>query len=159
MGRSRAQTGFREAKPPDVADLVDIERRCFQSYYRPHRFDDKAFHYYLRLPGSITEVALRGGRLVGYVLGIVQHGRLRRIARLYSLAVLAQARGGGIGGRLLRDFMKRARARGARRVRLEVAVRNAAARGLFERAGFRSVARLKDYYGARIDALLMTRNL
>lgn len=159
MQRAHRKPHFRNATLRDLPALLDIERTCFGSYYRTHRFNEKQFRYYLKLPAAITQVAVQDDRPVGYVLGVVQHGRLRDTARLYSLAVREQARDGGIGERLLRGFMQRARARGARRVRLEVAVRNAAAQHLFERAGFRCIGELPSYYAAGIDALLMIRTL
>jgi ribosomal protein S18 acetylase RimI-like enzyme len=150
-------------RPPtinDIGGLSRIEVTCFRSYYyRGHRFSERQFHYYLKNPLTIALVAEDGGTLVGYVLGIVQRGRLGHIARLYSIAVLPEARQRGVGSRLLREFMGEAGKRGAREVSLEVAEANKVARSLFSKAGFRKSGRLRDYYLRGYDGIRMRRSL
>ena len=48
---------------------------------------------------------------------------------------------------------------GAREVRLEVDLRNAAAIRFYQRMGFREKRRLPDYYGRGLDGLRMVREL
>lgn len=75
---------------------------------------------------------------------------------LLLLAVIPQARGRGLGALLLERFTCAARARGARRLLLEMRDGNPA-EVLYRRQGFRPVGRRPDYYrtadGRRIDAL------
>src|SRR5687767_12061719 len=84
----------------DLDQLLAIERRCFRS----HRFIRQDFQYHLRNPASIFAVSESSNKVVGYILGIVYHGSRRRIARLYSLAVLPKSRTRGIGTLLLNYF-------------------------------------------------------
>ena len=69
----------------------------------------------------------------------------------------------GLGRKLVARFVYQARLRGAQRAFLEVSAENAAARALYDSAGFAVAGRRKGYYvtpeGGRIDALVMTRAL
>jgi len=58
-----------------------------------------------------------------------------------GLAVAPHARGRGVGTRLLQAIAEEARARGYREVRLDVVEENPRARALYERLGYRPVAR------------------
>lgn len=57
---------------------------------------------------------------------------------LEDLYVSDEARGSGLGAALVAGAIERARARGCRRIELDVATENAAARALYERMGFAS---------------------
>ncbi|RJS91438.1 GNAT family N-acetyltransferase [Salinisphaera sp. Q1T1-3] len=82
-----------------------------------------------------------------------------RVARLYSIAVAAQARGQGMAGRLLHDAIRRAANRGCRVMRAEARVSNTASRGLFAAAGFTETQRLVAYYPGPADGVRMQRSL
>jgi ribosomal protein S18 acetylase RimI-like enzyme len=95
--------------------------------------------------------------VVGY--GLLLLPPLPRPARLYSLAVVQAWRGRGVGERLLRSMLDEARARGYRRVRLEVRRASAGVQALYSRSGFHEIADLPGYYedggdGLRMEALL-----
>ena len=72
---------------------------------------------------------------VGYAVVLTRRGS--RSARLYSIAVAAEAAGRGIGSRLLAAAEEAARRRGADRLHLEVRADNSTAIRLYERAGYR----------------------
>jgi ribosomal-protein-alanine N-acetyltransferase len=84
-------------------------------------------------------------------------------AELLTVAVMPESRRQGIGSALLGACEAGAHAKGACRMFLEVARGNAAARGLYDRAGFREIGRRKAYYaypdGGRDDALVMEKTL
>lgn len=79
---------------------------------------------------------------------------------LLTLAVAPSARRRGLGSALLTAWLDTSRAEVAF---LEVAADNAAALRLYERSGFRSVARRRGYYrrgnADAMDAVLMRRDL
>lgn len=81
-------------------------------------------------------------------------------AELLTLAVAPAARRQGTGARLVRAFLDGARARGGATAFLEVAADNAAARALYQKAGWRESGLRKGYYqspeNARIDAVVMS---
>lgn len=81
-------------------------------------------------------------------------------AEILTLAVKPEARGVGLGGRLVGQGAVRAAHAGARRLFLEVAQDNVAARALYARAGFALMGRRKGYYdGGRTDALVLGLDL
>jgi ribosomal-protein-alanine N-acetyltransferase len=83
-------------------------------------------------------------------------------SELLLIGVLPSRHREGIGGRLLEDFMERARAQGAGRVHLEVRDGNPAA-DMYRAAGFRPIGRRRNYYrapdGKRFDALTFVQDL
>lgn len=94
-------------------------------------------------PGALLGVA--GGRLVLDELEVV------------TIAVLPEARGRGLGGRLLRGLAAEAEAQGAERMVLEVRPSNAPARALYAAHGLRQTGRRPGYYALEgEDALLMS---
>lgn len=84
-------------------------------------------------------------------------------AEILTLAVRPGARRRGVGAELVARGAAQAVARGARRLFLEVADDNEAARALYARAGFEEAGRRPRYYaradGSRRDALLLALNL
>lgn len=90
---------------------------------------------------------------------VVFHRRNSREARLYSLAVGAQARGSGLGGALLAAAEADARARGCASLRLEVRTDNHAAIALYARHGYSRVAVLPRFYEDGTDAWRYVKRL
>ena len=83
-------------------------------------------------------------------------------AEILTLAVRPEARGQGLGLRLVEAAADLARGSMAASLFLEVAEDNAAARALYHRAGFAEAGRRKAYYKTSqgpVDALILVRNL
>src|SRR5512140_2947796 len=83
-------------------------------------------------------VLVRDGEPVGLAF-IARRGRESRLA---SMGVISQARASGVGRALLARVLADAKEHGDRRMRLEVFESNAAARKLYEGAGFTRTTRL-----------------
>lgn len=97
-----------------------------------------------------------GEGLLGYA-GLDHGGE---VADVMTIAVLPAAQGRGLGPRLLRELEARARARGAAYVMLEVRADNAAAIGMYQRAGFTLLSTRRRYYQpGDVDALVMRKAL
>lgn len=135
----------------DAAALARLHGHCFTL---PPPWSEAAFAGLLAQPGVflLTEAA-------GFVLGRV----ILDEAELLTLAVDPAARRQGNGRRLLAAFTAEAAARGATRAVLEVAAGNAAARALYDGAGWTEAGRRRGYYrgadGATDDALILARAL
>ena len=80
-------------------------------------------------------------------------------AEILSLGVAPKDRGKGVAATLLKAVVDGARSAGARILFLDVAADNAAARRLYERAGFRPVGRRRGYYRNGANALVMRLTL
>ena len=132
--------GIRPAQAADLDALIDIEDAVFAT----DRLDRRNFRHAIRSPTMICLAAVRAGAVLGYA--IVERRRTSRAGRLTSIAVAPAAAGAGLGQRLLAAAEAAARAAGLTRVRLEVRADNRAARKLYDRAGYRLVDTLDDYY-------------
>jgi len=117
-------------------------------------WDAEALGRILGLSGGFGLVAWRGDMPVGFALARDLGGE----GEILSLGVLPDCRRFGIGWALLRAVIDEAARRELPSIVLEVADDNAAARGLYARAGFVAVGRRPRYYqrgGETIDALLL----
>src|SRR5690606_38950918 len=131
---------IRRAMPAELPVLVALEDASFSG----DRLSPRQWRRHLGSDRAIVLVAVEGGHLFGAAVVFLRAGS--RVARLYSMAVSAQARGRGLGARLLAAAERAARRRGSDRMRLEVRADNATAARLYERAGYRRIARLGAYY-------------
>lgn len=101
----------------------------------------------------------RAGAVLGYA-GVDLGGDL---ADVMTLAVRPQARGLGLGARLLEHLHDQARRSGAAAMMLEVRADNAAARSLYDAHGYAVVHTRRGYYRSAdappVDALVMRKEL
>ncbi len=137
---------IRAARASDLDALVALEESVFD-YDRVSR---RQYRRHLASSSVLLRVAVERGQLLGSGMVFLRAGT--SVARLYSLAAVPAARGRGVGGRLLATLERAARARGGKRMRLEVRTDNAAAMTLYERHGYRRFALRRSYYDDGGDA-------
>ena len=87
---------------------------------------------------GVALVAEEDGRAVGFIFCVLGD-RGRKTAHITDFYVRPEARGRGVGRALLRALIDPARETGLDHVSLEVLLRNAEARRLYERLGFAAV--------------------
>jgi len=143
----------------DLPALLKIEKICFVGDYARHRFRSSDFSAYLTKPSALFQIAVAGGKPVGYVAGVVRRRSGETNARLDSIAVLPAWRRRGIGGQLLKWFLDASQGRQAKLVKLEVLASNKQGLHWFARAGFQEVWRLPNYYAAGVDGIGMSVTL
>ena len=148
------ETIIRKAGMRDLGRLLEIERECFVD----HRFDENQFEYYLRNPSAICAVAEREGGSVGYIIGIIYHGRRGNISRLYSIAVSSRFRNHGVGAALLEFFETVALKGECLSGTLEVHEGNMPAVALFQSFKYVRRRRLRDFYGPGEHAYRMGKH-
>jgi ribosomal protein S18 acetylase RimI-like enzyme len=108
-----------------------------------------------RKPGVRLRVAVRGGERVGFVVvELAASG-----AWIQAIAVVPEARGRGVGGRLMGAAERLARGAGAARLRLTTAQANVEALALFLKHGFLIERRLPRHYARGQDACVLARSL
>jgi ribosomal-protein-alanine N-acetyltransferase len=135
-----------EEARPDAVALAAVHATAFAASWTEEEFADL-----LRQPGVFSVAEPAGFVLIRLVLDE---------AEILTLAVRPEARGEGLGARLLERGVVLAAQGGAVRLFLEVAESNAAARALYDRAGFEPIGRRKGYYdGGRTDALVLGLDL
>ena len=132
----------------DLPEVMAIERRAFTAPWSLAMFGLE-----LSKPSGISLAALRGRRLVGYLVC----SRYDTVWHLMNIAVEPERRRGGIATALLEDLFARAD-RPGEQYTLEVRPSNLAAVSMYARLGFRSAGRRPGYYhDNREDALVMWR--
>lgn len=139
----------------DAHALAALHAGCFADSWSPQSMVDV-----LQAPGTFGFVAeLPDAPLIGLALARVAVDD----AELLTLGIEPGWRRDGIARRLVVAVMREARTRGAKRLFLEVAEDNRAARALYEAESFRIVGRRRAYYvklgGPPTDALTMRREL
>ncbi|QOR39607.1 GNAT family N-acetyltransferase [Billgrantia diversa] len=131
---------LRQAQPQDLGALYRLEQVAFSG----DRFSRRQLWHLLNRAHAETLVADDGERLMGY--GTLLFRRGSRRARLYSFCVHPEARGSGLGRRLLEALEEVAVRHDAEALGLEVRADNRVALGLYRRMGFRLERWLDDYY-------------
>jgi [ribosomal protein S18]-alanine N-acetyltransferase len=105
----------------------------------------------LAMPGVFGLLDPRGGMILARIT--------EDEAEVLTLAVAPPARRQGVAAALLAGAMAAAREQAARTMVLEVAIGNAAARALYQRAGFIEAGRRPRYYADGGDALILRAGL
>ena len=136
----------------DLDTVAELEARCFTNPWtremlaRELAISNVAHIFVLRLPERPV-AAFCSCWIVSDELHI------------NTLAVNPACRRIGLASHLMREVMGEAARRGARRATLEVRESNAAARGLYERLGFRVAGVRRNYYTDPVeDAIILWRN-
>ncbi|MCB9752823.1 MAG: ribosomal protein S18-alanine N-acetyltransferase [Myxococcales bacterium] len=144
-----AELSLRAAERADLDAIAALEQRCFHRPWTRSMLAEELTRGFARV-----DIAARGGGVLGYTCVWEQPPE----AHLLKIAVAPEARGGGVGGALLRRALHQARVSGCEQVQLEVARANASALRLYQRAGFTVVGTRPGYYRDPVDdAVLMTR--
>lgn len=146
---------MRPATRDDLDALVRLEERAFDV----DRISRRAWRHLLsRAHGQVLVTSpSSAGPILGAAVVLFRTGS--SVARLYSLAVDPDARGSGLGRRLLADALQSAREAGCETLRLEVREDNRSALQLYRAEGFREIGRRADYYADGAPALRMERLL
>jgi [ribosomal protein S18]-alanine N-acetyltransferase len=134
-----------------VPAVAGLERDLFAA----EPWSERTLRAELTEPGRYYLVALEGEQVVGYG-GLADFGVEGHVM---TLGVRADRQRQGLGDRLLRALLAEAGRRRIRRVLLEVAADNDAAKRLYGRHGFRPVGLRRNYYQATgTDAVVMSRD-
>ncbi|MBU0492048.1 MAG: GNAT family N-acetyltransferase [Chloroflexi bacterium] len=142
---------IQSATDREPAQLVALLNRGFGDYLVPIAFDVPMFYHMIRHDG----VDLGASRVVqcdGEDAGVALIARRGWTSRLAGMALVPEARGQGVGRRLMDQLIAEARARGERAMVLEVIEGNAAAVRLYEACGFGRVRRLFSCVRSGADA-------
>jgi ribosomal protein S18 acetylase RimI-like enzyme len=141
---AEAPVGLRLATARDVTAIAFLEGAIFPERMR---FARRQIEYLLSSTRGVTVLALVAGQCVACCIGlanVLRNGEMR--GRIYSLGVLKDWRGSGVGTLLLTDVERRLFRMGARVISLETLDRPGGARDFFGRRGYRRTAFLADYY-------------
>ena len=143
----------------DLLEVVEIEEQSGLS-----RWGWAA--YYAELQGANRDLMLvarpsrlsnlEASKIAGYIVARETAGELH----INNVAVRAEYRRLGIGATLLNRVLEEATRRKAKAAFLEVRSTNVAAQALYEKSGFRAIARRANYYSEPVeDAVVMSMEL
>ncbi|MFC3653031.1 GNAT family N-acetyltransferase [Dyella humi] len=143
-----AAVRVRRAELSDLDDLVSLEQATFDSdrisraQFRRHLDSDSA---------RVLVASANHRRFLGTAMVFFRKGS--RMARLYSIASLPEARGKGVGTALIEAAEAAALQRRCQVLRLEVRTDNESAIRLYERLGYRRIGPIeKRFYEDGSDA-------
>ncbi|MDH4073073.1 MAG: ribosomal protein S18-alanine N-acetyltransferase [Gammaproteobacteria bacterium] len=145
-----APVSIRAMVHSDIAEVSDIERRSYDFPWSHGVFRD------CLLAGYHCMVLMREGHVAGYAILSVAAGE----AHILNLCVDPGCRQLGYGEKLLDEVLEQARDAEVREIFLEVRPSNHKAIMLYEKKGFRQIARRPAYYQAlhgREDAAVLSR--
>jgi len=148
-----AEIRVRKAERGDVDALSELEHRVFAT----DRLSRPSLRRFLKSPSAEVIVARHGDRLAGSAIVLFRPRSV--VARLYSIAVVPQMGGRGVGAMLLAAAEAAAVARRCRAIRLEVHVTNHAAISRYRKSGYKQFARHRGYYEDGGDALRFEKRL
>ena len=136
------------AGPAHAVALAALHGAAFPA---GERWGRDAMALQMELPGVFALIDSRGGMVMARVAADE--------AEILTLAVLPEQRRQGLGRALLTEAAAVAAGHGAVAMFLEVALRNVAARGLYEAMGFALVGQRRRYYADGDDALVLRKEL
>ena len=148
----QAEPIIRLANRADLDGLVRIE----ETFPEEDRFTRRTWRRLLE-GNTISHVAELNGTLVGASVLLLRDRSV--IARLYTLSVSPDTRGKGIARKLMAVGESAAAERGCQRMRLEARETNHNAILLYERSGYRVIARVAGYYPNGETAVRMEKPL
>lgn len=143
------------AHPADAPAILAVESAIFSD--PEGRFNARQIRGLIANPRAAVAVARHEGATVGWCVSLTRSHARWRSGRIYSIAVMHEFAGRGIGRALLQWSLAELAAQGVGRVYLEVREYNAPAIALYRDVGFETVERLASYYAPGIDGLRMLR--
>jgi glutathione synthase/RimK-type ligase-like ATP-grasp enzyme/ribosomal protein S18 acetylase RimI-like enzyme len=142
---------FRKAKEEDVAFLLALEKNAFQPFQQSSKQNLKR-----GIKSSFQEIFIVENKSHGMQpIGAVVLFKYKYAIRIYSIAVLSEYHGKGIGSELFNYVRAFAQNHSFKSIILEVSANNRSLIEWYRSRGFEVVEKLNDYYCAGEDALKM----
>ena len=150
----RGEPVLSEAASRDAAPIAALHAASFRRGWSEQEVEGLLLDRHV-----VAHRAMAGTEMTGFIMSRLAAGE----AEILSIAVEQRRRGRGLARNLLMLHLRRLAGLGARTVFLEVDEHNAPALRLYDRAGFREVARRPNYYAGPGDkaaaALVLRRDL
>jgi ribosomal-protein-alanine N-acetyltransferase len=133
-----------KALPANIDSICAIQTECRLSAWTPEGYEAE-----MARPDSIILAAFSGSKeLIGFIAGRVIPGSadLRAEAEIYNVGVRPRFQKQGVGGELIREFIRRSRDFGVGGIWLDVRKSNSTAISFYLRHGFLKKGRRKSFY-------------
>lgn len=122
--------------------LYEIEMECFKR----EAFTKQQIAQLLTSHNSISLIARENDKIVGFIIGMLTIEDDIWVGHVLTVDVSLSHRRKGVGIKLLHEIEKIFKNKQARVCRLEVREDNIAALSLYQKLGYRKVAKLEYYY-------------
>jgi ribosomal-protein-alanine N-acetyltransferase len=132
-----------DASIKQLDELYKIEMECFKR----EAFNKQHIANLLTDYNCISLVAKTNGIIVGFIIGMIHIERNALVGHILTVDVSPSYRRRGIAQRLLQKIEEIFKERGVKSCRLEVREDNVAALKLYQKFGYKRVAKLENYYG------------
>jgi ribosomal-protein-alanine N-acetyltransferase len=123
--------------------LYEIEKECFER----EAFTKQQIAHLLTDYNSVSLVAKVNGEIVGFIIGMIYLERNSLTGHILTIDISLIHRQKGTAQKLLQEIEKIFTEKGVKACRLEVREDNIAALRLYQKFGYKKVAKLKNYYG------------
>lgn len=123
-------------------ELYSIEKKCFDE----EAFSKEQISYLLRDYNSLSYIAYINDKIAGFIIGLIEIERNQFFGHIITIEVMTQYRRKGVAQRLLREIETGIKNQGINECRLEVREDNIAAIKLYEKIGYKKIAKLENYY-------------
>ncbi len=150
---------LRPAGDGDFEAMWQLDQICFSEEIRYSREELRDVLNMAGCRSWVLEIFSGSEPLPGEIAGYVTARAGKQNGHLMTLDVAPDWRRQGAGGVLLRRAEDYAAGRGLRKMLLEVGVDNHPARAFYQRAGYRELRLLSDYYAPGVHGMLMEKML
>jgi ribosomal-protein-alanine N-acetyltransferase len=123
--------------------LYEIETQCFDR----EAFTKQQIASLLRDYNSVSLVAKINGEIMGFIIGTIYIERNSLTGHILTIDISPVHRRKGTAQKLLQETEKIFKEKGVKTCRLEVREDNIAALRLYQKFGYKKVAKLNNYYG------------
>jgi ribosomal-protein-alanine acetyltransferase len=123
--------------------LYKIETECFEK----EAFTKQQVASLLKNYNSISLIAKKNSEIVGFIIGMIYYERNAQVGHILTIDITPVYRKKGAAQKLLQEIEKIFKEKGSRASLLEVREDNIAALGLYQKLGYKRIAKLKNYYG------------
>jgi len=149
----RAAFALRDLRADDLDAAYALDQACFEPGIAYSRAEIREL---LARPATVALASeSAAGRLEAFAIA----GRRGSRGHIVTIDIAAGSRRRGLGRRIFVELSRRLAEAGAREIRLEVDVRNAAAIRFYESLGFEKTRTLRGYYGRGLDGYEMVREV
>ena len=143
-----------DASTRNLDRLYEIEIECFDR----EAFTKPQIAQLLTDYNTVSLVAKMSGEIVGFIIGMIYYERKSLVGHILTIDVPNAQRRKGIAKQLMREMEKIFKDKGATACNLEVREDNIPALNLYEKLGYKQIAKLKNYYG-NAHGIYLRKNL
>lgn len=142
----------RKATGSDIEQIISLNLELFKREYKhfddtldikwPHREGKKYFLDKIKDPNGFLVVAERNGKLIGYLSGGLSdreaYRRIKKPAELENMIVSKGSRSKGVGGMLVKDFIRWCKSKKIDNILVIASSQNKRAINFYKNAGFKN---------------------